>query len=82
MWDQEFLEPTRQEVISMKSIWLRTFSSRGVLALSSEEVQTLQNMIQKYPYLAEPNVSLAASMKSGMTVMVCDFMLCFVLSYI
>lgn len=68
MWDKDFREPTREEVLRLKHIWKLLFKTQqqsdnklSTRVTSADKVM-LASMIHAYPYLVEPQVALAASL--------------------
>lgn len=66
MWEQSFLEPSRSEVQEMKKLW-KVYYASNVSPTPSEglhkDQKTLLRLVQRYPYLAEPRLVLAATMR-------------------
>jgi hypothetical protein len=77
MWDKDFREPTRVEILQFKCIWKQLFktktktNSKGGMAsggssrVSAADKALLESMIQAYPYLVEPQLALAAALTSS-----------------
>jgi hypothetical protein len=59
MWDKDFLEPTRPEILRLKYLWGVLFKQRGQVL--PEDKALLADMIRRYPYLVEPQLCLAAA---------------------
>ena len=70
MWDGAFIEPSREEVVLLKKLWAAVFSTSGRSVLSDYDKNRVLDMVEKYPYLAEPNLVLAASAGQGETIKV------------
>ena len=69
MWDKDFREPKRQEILRLKIIWKTLFKNHkgdgdSSSLVSSTDKVLLASMIQAYPYLVEPQVALAASLSN------------------
>lgn len=84
MGTKSFVEPSRSEVILFKKLWidvLELFDKqvnrdcktdiKFIFSVADTDKSTLLQMVKKYPYLPEPMVVLAASMKNEEKVQVC-----------
>lgn len=67
LWDREYTEPTREEVMILKELWQRARKWPGgdSLPCSTAERDTLVSMVQRYPYLAEPRIALGCFLEKG-----------------
>lgn len=70
MWDASFTEPSREEVILLKKLWTGVFEAPDGAALRDMDKARILEMIEKYPYLPEPHLVLAASADKGETIKV------------
>jgi hypothetical protein len=68
MWDRAFLEPKREEILLLKSIWPSLFPKDGAgprYLPNASEKGFLLSLTQKYPYLVEPHIALASCLEVG-----------------
>lgn len=70
MGSKSFEEPSRQEIISFKAIWVSAmkaseeFSSHPHLLVTEKEEVLLADLVAKYPYIPEPHITLAYTIRS------------------
>ena len=66
MWDKDFREPTRSEILRLKQIWPQLFhNNNDSPCLDESDKHMLHKMIESYPYLVEPQLALSASLKGN-----------------
>lgn len=81
MGDQDFVEPTRQQILLLCALWkelLNNWQARGsssstpfqIRALTEEEESTIKYLLVYCPYLAEPHLVMGATLKKGQVLLV------------
>jgi hypothetical protein len=74
MWDKDFREPKRAEILRLKDIWKVLFDGdnavdqireRARAGVGMKDKLLLATMIHEYPYLVEPQLCLAAALGSA-----------------